>query len=188
MDPVYLGVLIALSLALGAALGIWLRIPARRYFESRRRSRELQQLFETTNRQQQLERLNQRRDLYLNFRNAAAALVEELADGGGRWASFYLVRDLLRDVNARATPDVALAARQLCFICQVMLNEGFSDSLSVKFNQNLQRYEESCREDLAAEAQRPSWPPEPDAGPAAADAGASANSTVARRQYFHVLR
>ena len=34
------------------------------------------------NRQQQLERLNERRELYLYFRNAAAAMVEELADGG----------------------------------------------------------------------------------------------------------
>jgi hypothetical protein len=49
---------------------------------ARRQERELEQLFEANNRQQQLERLNERRELYLSFRNAAAAMVEELADGG----------------------------------------------------------------------------------------------------------
>jgi hypothetical protein len=49
---------------------------------ARRQERKLEQLFEANNRQQQLERLNERRELYLSFRNAAAAMVEELADGG----------------------------------------------------------------------------------------------------------
>jgi hypothetical protein len=49
---------------------------------ARRQERKLEQLFEANNRQQQLERLNERRELYLYFRNAAAAMVEELADGG----------------------------------------------------------------------------------------------------------
>lgn len=183
---------VALSLLLGVGLGLWLRRPLQRYLDGRRQARELEQLFAATNRQQQLERVNERRELYLAFRNATTALVEELADGGGRWATFYLARDLLAAINAKAGPEVALAARQVCFLCQVMLNEGFSDSLSVKFMQSLGRFEDGVRADLAAEADGRAWPPAPvtPTGPGrlpVADPDAAGNSG-SRRQYFNVLR
>jgi len=187
MDQLNFVVAVGLSLAIGALLGLLLRSPVQQYFSVRRQERELAQLFEATNRQQQIERLNERRDLYLSFRNAAAAMVEELADGGGRWASFYLARDLLRELNNRARPDVAMAARQMCFVCQVMLNSGFSDELSVKFDRALQRFEAACQQDLAVGAETPVWPAE-DSSAGSPDEAETASTDEPRRRYFHVMR
>lgn len=191
MNPVYLGIGIGIGVSVMLAAGLWLRRPLRDYLLARRHEAETRRIFEETNRQLQLERVNQRRGLYLNFRNAAAGLVEELADGGGRWGGFYLTRDLLRELNARASPEVAMAARQMCFVCQVMLNEGFSDELSVRFDQSAHRYDEACREDLTRELSAPAWPlPVNPLDPAAAlESEASArNSGGPRRRTFQVLR
>jgi hypothetical protein len=150
MDQFYLGVSVGLSLAAGVAATLLLKAPLQRFFAERNRQRELDALFEATTRQQQLERWNRRRELYVSFRTAAVALIEEFADGGGRWASFYMARDLLRDVKERGAPPAALAARQMCFVGQMMLNTGFTEELSVKFDQALRRYDIACRDDLAA--------------------------------------
>ncbi|HHQ15020.1 MAG TPA: hypothetical protein ENK16_08310 [Chromatiales bacterium] len=157
MDRLFLGFALGLCILLGVLAGVLVYRPVGDWLAERRREREMRRIFEQTNRQQQLERLARRRELYLGFRNAAAAMVEELADGAGRWSSFYLTRDLLREITAKAEPGVAMAARQMCFVAQVMLNEGFSDELSVRFNQAMHRYDTACREDLAV-AEQQSWP------------------------------
>ncbi len=200
MDRLYLGFALGLCVVLGVLAGILVYRPVGDWLAERRREREMRRIFEQTNRQQQLERLARRRELYLGFRNAAAAMVEELADGAGRWSSFYLTRDLLHEITAKAEPAVAMAARQMCFVAQVMLNEGFSDELSVRFDQAMHRYDTACREDLAAEAEQQSWPTAAGSGDGdggAIPAGAIPESAPAEpeevaegrveRRYFRVL-
>ena len=182
MEGNTLGVIVTLSLGLGILAGILVRGQVQEHLESRRRERDLQRLFEQTNRQKQLERLNARRELYAGFRNAAAGLVEELAAGAGRWASFYVTRDLLWEVNMKAPADVALAARQMCHVCQLMLNEGYSDAQAVRFTQALQRFDEACREGLTHDFS---------VGSVAADSPAAAppqQAALPARRYFRVLR
>ncbi len=199
MDRFYLGFALGLCILLGVLAGVLVYRPVGDWLAERRREREMRHMFEQTSRQQQLERVAKRRELYLGFRNAAAAMVEELADGAGRWSSFYLTRDLLREITTRAEPAVAMAARQMCFVAQVMLNEGFSDELSVRFDQAVHRYDAACREDLAVEAQRPSWPSDAGGGGTvrgrhdAAVPGsvepeeAPGNEQPQQRRYFRVL-
>lgn len=145
MDALYLGI----GLGAGMAGGLLLYRPLVARWRAHREARERRRQFEETSRQQALERIRDRRELYEDFRRSAARLVEELADGGGRWSTFYLVRDQLRLITAMADADVAMAARQVCFVCQVMLNEGFSDELSVRFNQALRRFDEVMQAELA---------------------------------------
>ena len=142
---------LAIVILLGAIAVALLRVPLSNYLQRRMAERELRRLFAATARQRQLENINARRDLYQRFRTASIGLVEELANGTGRWGVFYEIRDHLRGINSKATPGVASAARQMCFACQVMLNEGFSDRMTVRFKQALQRFDAACREDLALE-------------------------------------
>jgi hypothetical protein len=187
MGSFYFGLSVGLSLAICVVTIVLLRPILKDFFTGRMRQQELDALFEANTQQLRMDSWNRRRELYLSFRNAAAGLVEELADNGGRWASFYLTRDLLRDVNDRGTPDAALAARQMCFACQMMLNSSFSDELSVKFDQAIRRYDVACRDDLA-NLEQPSWPGgETTRQPF--DPEATEESTMAsRKRYFKVLR
>lgn len=187
MDSFYFGLSVGLSLAICVVMVVLMRPVLKDYFSRRQRQQELDVLFEASNRQLRMESWNRRRELYLSFRNTAAGLVEELADGGGRWASFYLTRDLLRDVNDRGTPDAALAARQMCFTCQMMMNTGFTDELSVKFDQAVRRYDVACRDDLA-NLEQSSWPGG-ETTQQVFDPDATEETTMAsRRRYFNVLR
>lgn len=145
MDALYLGI----GLGAGMAGGLLLYGPLVARWRAHREALERRRQFEETSRQQALERIRDRRELYEDFRQSAARLVEELADGGGRWSTFYLVRDQLRLITAMADTEVAMAARQVCFVCQVMLNDGFSDQLSVRFNQALRRFDEVMQAELA---------------------------------------
>lgn len=186
MDSFYLGLSVGLTIAVCVIVAIVARGPLQEMIGARKRKRELDALFEASARQVRMEHWSRRREMYLSFRNAVAGLVEELADGGGRWANFYLARDLLRDINDRGVPDAALAARQMCFICQMMLNTGFSDDLSVKFDQAVRRYDIACRDDLSS-LEQSTWPDEtadPSFDPEATDE-MKAKST---RRYFKVLR
>jgi len=187
MNSFYLGLFVGLTLTICVVMVVLMRPVLKEFFSGRRRQQELDALFEASTQQLRMESWNRRRELYLSFRNAAAGLVEDLADGGGRWASFYLARDLLRDVNDRGTPDAAVAARQMCFSCQMMLNTGFSDELSVKFDQAVRRYDVACRDDLA-NLEQSSWPGgETTQQPF--DPEATDESTVSsRRRYFNVTR
>lgn len=187
MDSFYLGLSVGLSVTLCVIGALLARGPLQEFMAARRRQQELDALFEATTRQARMENWTRRRELYLSFRNAASGLVEELADGGGRWASFYLARDLLREVNERGVPDTALAARQMCFVCQMMLNSGFSDELSVKFHQAVRRYDIACRDDLA-QLEQSHWP-----GGETTQQPFDPESTdkvpdTPRRRYFNVLR
>lgn len=187
MDSFYLGLSIGLSVAVCVVAAVLVRGPLLEYLAARRRRQELDALFAATTRQLRLDNWQRRRELYAAFRNAAAGLVEELADGRGRWASFYLARDLLRDVNERGAPDAALAARQMCFVCQKMLNSGFSDELSVKFDQSARRYDVACRDDLAnmeLTSSPGSGSPQPSFDPDSTD---EVPDTL-RRRYYNVLR
>jgi len=187
MGSFYLGLSVGLSLTLCVVMLVLLRPVLQDLFARRRHQEELDALFEATTQQLQMDSWNRRRDRYLAFRNAAASLVEELADGGGRWANFYLARDLLRDVNDHGTPDAALAARQMCFVCQMILNTGFTDELSVKFDQAVRRYDVACRDDLA-NLEQPSWPGSETAQQPFDPEATDEATGVPRRSYFNVLR
>ncbi|UCG74285.1 MAG: hypothetical protein JSV45_07930 [Chromatiales bacterium] len=187
MDSFYIGLSVGLSLTLCVVVIALLCPLLIAFFNRRRRQREMEAMFEASSRQLRMESWNRRRELYLSFRNAAAGLVEELADGGGRWASFYLTRDLLRDVSDRGTPDAALAARQMCFTCQMLMNTGFSDELSVKFDQAVRRYDVACRDDLA-NLEHSSWPGG-ETTRQVFDPEATEEATgSSRRRFFNVLR
>lgn len=157
MNSFYVGLSAGLGLAICVAMIVLLRPVLKDFYAGRRRQKELAAESAASTQQLRLENWNRRRELYLSFRNAAVGLVEELADGGGRWASFYLARDLLNDVSDRGAPDAAAAARQMCFNCQMMLNSGFSDELSVKFDQAVRRYDLACQDDLA-DIEQAAWP------------------------------
>ena len=85
-----------------------------------------------------------------------------------------------------------MAARQMCFVCQVMLNSGFSDELSVKFDQALRRFEAACQQELAAGTEAPVWPgEETTADISTADTSDETDVTAAderRRRYLNVMR
>ncbi len=157
MDSRLLSIIIVLALVAGAGVGalIWNSIAFR--LKKRREARALQELFEETNRQRTLELINRRREIYLGFRRAATALVEELADGGGRWGAFYVVRDTLSAMGGRADVEISVAAKQMCFVCQQMLHEGFSDEMYVRFNQALQRFDLATEADLKTISSDPNW-------------------------------
>ena len=157
MDSRLLSIIIVLAVLAGAGVGalIWNSIAFR--LKKRREAKALRELFEETNRQRTLELINRRKEIYLGFRNASTALVEELADGGGRWGAFYVVRDTLAAMSERADPEISLAAKQMCFVCQQMLHEGFSDEMYVRFNQALQRFDLATEVDLKTISSDPNW-------------------------------
>ncbi len=191
MDALYLGI----GLGAGIAGGILLYGPLAARWRARREARERRRQFEATSRQQAMERIRDRRELYEAFRQTAARLVEELADGGGRWSTFYLVRDELRLITAMAEAEVAMAARQVCFVCQRMLNEGFSDELSVRFNQALRRFDDTMQAELAERTAAISRGDCLEAGTVPAQElphgraeQAGSDPATERRRYFKVLR
>jgi hypothetical protein len=83
-------------------------------------------------------------ELYAAFRESAYRIGDELADGCGQWSSFYLARDCLERLRRHASRGVVNAAQQVCFVCQYMLINGYSDTQSVKLMQALKKYEEAC--------------------------------------------
>ncbi len=186
MDRVYLALSLGLCVALGVMAGFMLRGPVHRYIEMRKDQRELDALFAATSRQRELQRIQEMRQLLRSFRDAATGLVEELADGGGRWASFYLTRDLLREVLAQASPGIVMPARQMCFVCQRMLNDGFSDELEVRFSQAVARFESACQDELLGDLDMPVAPATASLE-AESEHGHEAHEP-AQRRYFSVSR
>ena len=149
MQTFYLGFSFGLTLAVCLFIATFARVPLQDLIASRRRQRDLDESFAATSRQVRMEQWNRRREIYRSFRDATAGLVEEHADGSGRWSSFYLARDLLRDVTGSGSQETTLAAQQMCFICQKMLNSTLTEELAGKFEQAVRRYDVACRDDLA---------------------------------------
>ena len=185
MDSKLLAIIVGLALLAGAGLGVLIWNSLANWLRRRREAKALRELFEETNRQRTLELINRRREIYLGFRKAATALVEELADGGGRWGAFYVVRDTLAAMNNGSDPEIALAAKQMCFVCQQMLHDGFSDEMYVRFNQALQRFDGATEEDLKTITSDPNWALGSDES-TEPNLELGEGDTASRRKYFHV--
>jgi hypothetical protein len=149
MQTFYLGFSFGLTLAVCLFIATFARAPLQELVARRHRQRDLDESFAATSRQVRMEQWNRHREIYQSFRDATAGLVEAHADGSGRWSNFYLARDLLQDVAGTGSPETAIAAQQMCSLCQRMLNSTLTEELSVKFEQAVRRYDVACRDDLA---------------------------------------